>query len=380
MKRLEFGESSKLADVLNAVSGEADKEIEIFVFPGSEVLKTRANKDVIYLFAASLGKSIIFKGGEAAEVAKEAVGEKENLGFIEGKDVAEEPVIATPRPAAEKKKWFSLPKIGFLKGPKCVYALAGLVVLVVVGSFALFWLVPGAMVTLFTDPQLKDSELTLVASASVTSPDADKGVIPLKTYEVNEEDSLEAKATGEKTVGTPAKGKVAVINRTTEEKTFFAGTTLMPISGPQIQFALDQTATVSASPPLCTDTCAQVSADVTAKTIGEEGNLPANTVFKIGTADLNLVGAKSLTNFTGGTKKKITVVSADDQKKAKDDLLKKLESKAKEDLKKDHSDIVIPEGGLESTIVDEVYDKKVDEEADSFKLSLQVKFTAKIFS
>ena len=41
---------------------------------------------------------------------------------------------------------------------------------------------------------------------------------------------------------------------------------------------------------------------------------------------------------------------------------------------------MIPEGGLEAEIVNETYDKKVGEEAADFRLSLEVKFTAKIFS
>jgi len=388
MKRLEFGETSKLADVLTAVSGETDKEIEIFVFPGSEILKPRANKEVIGSLAESLGKSVVFKGEEVAQGLKEAAGGKENLGFVEGRDVAERIERPAPEtPTVEKKKRFSFPKIGFLKGPKWLYLVLGIVLVFIVGSTALFWLVPSAVVTLYAQAQSKEAELTLVASPTALSPDVDKGIIPLKTYEVDEEGLFEAKATGEKTVGTPAKGRVSIVNRDTnpEGKKFFAGTVLTPVSGLTIKFSLDQTATISASPSGCRDDqapkCESTGADVTAQSIGTEGNLPVGTVFQVGSEkDLNKVNAVSVTNFSGGTSKKIKVVSADDQKKAKEELLKKLEEKANKDLKEKNPGIVIPEGGLESNVTDEVYSKKVDEEAEDFKLSVTVNFVAKTFS
>jgi len=377
MKRLEFSDTSKLSDVLKAVRNEVDKEIEVFVFPGSEILRAKANKEVIRLLAASMGKSVVFKGGEAAEVAKEAVGEKENLGFVEGEDVAKEPVTATPEPAAEKKKWFSLPKISFLKGPKWVYALVGFIILLIVGSTALFWLVPSATVTLFTQAQSKEAELTLVASPTALTKDADKGVIPLKTYEVDEEGLFEAKATGEKTVGTPAKGRVRIVNRTDQEKTFFVQSTTLTATGSSVKFKLDNNVTIPAAVPPGEK---EEGGDVTASNIGEEGNIPKDTVLKINNVSLVEVYSIALINFTGGTSKKIKVVSTDDQKKAKDELLKKLEEKAKKDLKEKNPGIVIPEGGLESKVTDEVYSKKVDEEAEDFKLSLTVNFVAKTFS
>lgn len=384
MKRLEFSDTSKLSDVLAAVRNEVDKEIEVFVFPGSEVLKAKANKGVIQALAGSLGKKVVFKGGETAQGVGEITHEAENLGFVEGKDIAEE-TQPQERAVPEKKKGLSFPKIGFLKGPKWLYAVIGFILIVIVAGISVFWLLPSATVTLYTEAQFKEAELVLVASAAATSPDAEKGTIPLKTLEIDEEDSLEAKATGEKTVGTPAKGRVSIVNRDTAEKKYFAGTVITPVSGPAIKFSLDQTATISASPSGCRDDqapqCENTGADVTAQSIGTEGNLPAGAVFQVGSEkDLNKVNAVSVSNFSGGTSKKITIVSADDQKKAKEELLKKLETKAKEDLKKKYENIVIPEGGIEGKVTDEVYDKKVEEEAESFRLSLQVKFTAKVFS
>src|SRR3990172_4953334 len=394
MKRIEFDENSKLADVLNSIKETSEKELEIFVFPGSEALKLSANMDAINHFAEKEGKKVIVKGDFGKEIPKEEVrkevsnGKEENLGFVEGADVARGAEAVKPeQPALEKKSKFPLPKIpslGFLKGKRWVYFAAGSGVVLVMVLLGVFWFVPQATVKLITEPQFKEAELTMVASASADEVDLENGTVPLKILYTTAEDVTEAKSTGTKTVGTQAKGRVTIVNRSDTNKSFFAGTIITPTSGQKTQFQLDETATISASPAGCGappfPSCEETGANVTAVAIGEEGNLKSGTVFKVGSADILAVSAVNATNFTGGSSKKLTVVSGDDQKKAKDELMKKLETKAKEELEKENTGIVIPEDGLSGEISNEIYSKKVGEEASDFRLSLQVKFTAKSFS
>ena len=389
MKRIEFDENRKITDILNSIKETSETELEIFVFPGSEALKLSANMDAINHFAEKEGKKVIVKGDFGKEIPKEevSIGKEENLGFVEGADVARGAEAVKPeQPALEKKSKFPLPKIpslGFLKGKRWVYFAAGSGVVLVIVLLGVFWFVPQATVKLITEPQFKEAELTMVASASADEVDLENGTVPLKILDTTAEDVTEAKSTGTKTVGTQAKGRLKIVNRDTnpEGKTFFKGTTVSPASGPtNLKFTLDNTATVSAAPLGCTDNCPNSGVDVTAVAIGEESNLAAGIVFKVGSADVNLVFAKNDTNFTGGSSKKLTVVSGDDQKKAKDELMKKLETKAKEALEKENTGIVIPEDGLSGEITNETYSKKVGEEASDFRLSLQVKFTAKSFS
>jgi hypothetical protein len=389
MKRLEFDEKNNLADVLKAIKKEPDSDLEIFIFPGNEILKDSANRAVIELLAKDLNKKVVLKGEEGTkQVAEESVaGTKEkkedNLGFIEGKDVAEEQEVVEEKPR-EKKWWSSLSKftkLKFLKGPRWIYFLAGFFGLLFISGSLFFWFVPSATVTLTTEQKSKESELTLIASAEAEEIDTEKGIIPLETLDTTLEDVLETNATGTKTVGTAAKGRVKIVNRDTENaKTFFKGTSITSVSGSKVNFTLDTIATVSAAPVGCEADCPQTGVDVTAKSIGEAGNLKAGTVFRIGSANVNLVFAKSETNFSGGTSKKLTVVSSDDRRKGKKKLIEKMEKKAKEELAKDDPDIVIPEGGLESEVLNETYTRKVGEEASDFRLSLEIKFTAKIFS
>ena len=380
MKRLEFNENQKLADVLRAISEELDKEIEIFVQPGSDILKISTNIEVIGSLAESLGKKVVIKG-DFEEVPKEpATKEKgENLGFVEGKDVAtqeEVPVKKTRLPS-----FLKLPQLRFPKGRKRIYIAAGTLVASVVIMFSVVWFVPKANVTLMAETQFKEAELSLIASSSSEEVDIDKGIIPLKVLETTQEDVLEAKATGTKTVGTQAEGRVKIVNRETSSKKFFAGTKIKTLTGGSLNFTLDNSATVSAAPLGCTNNCPEAAVNVTATAIGEKSNLPAGTKFQVGSVtDTTKVVAESLTNFTGGSSKKLVVVSSEDQKKAKEELLKKLEEAAIEELEKENPGIIVPDGGLEAEVLNEVYSRKVGEEANNFRLSLQVKFTAKVFS
>lgn len=383
MKRLEFKENQKLADVLKAINEESEKEIEIFVYPGGDVLKVPTNIETINSLAESLGKKVVIKGDFEVEPKEPVVKEKEeNLGFVEGKDVAIE-----KEPPTEKKRILSFlkfPRLKLPKGRKRIYIIAGVIVLTVVIGASVVWFVPKAEVTLITETQFKEAELSLIASAAIDEVDIDKGIVPLKNLETTQEDVLEAKSTGSKKVGTAAKGRVAIVNHDTFKKAYFAGTIISQISGSKIQFKLEQSATISASPAGCGSSpsppCKEAGVDVTAVSIGDGGNLKSGTVFKIGSANLLKVSGVNATNFTGGSSKKLTIVSSDDQKKTKEELLEKLEAEAIEELEKDNPDIVVPEGGLEAEVLNEVYSKKVGEEADDFRLSLQVKFTAKVFS
>ncbi len=386
MKRLEFNESDKLSDVLSAIEQEPEKDIEIFVFPGSDVLKLSTNIEVIKSFSETQGKKVVIKGDFGSATKKSAVtAEKDdNLGFVEGRDVVgEKAATAKEEPVAKKRK-FPIPKLpswSFFKSRKRLSIALGVLGLFIFVGLVTLWFVPSANVTLFTQVQFKEAELNLVASASADEADKDSGIIPLKTLETTQEDVLEVKATGAKTVGEVAKGRVKIVNRdTTRGKTFFKGTMITPVSGSTMKFSLDKTATLSAAPAGCVANCPSVGGDVTATAIGDAGNLSAGTVFKVGSAHVNLVFAKNETNFSGGSSKKLSVVSSSDQKKAKKELLEKMEKQARKELESENPDIIVPEGGLEPEILEEVYSKKVGEEAETFRLSLQVEFKANVFS
>lgn len=384
MKEIRIEETTKLADILKILKEDPEAELEI-TNPNTDLFKSVLNKRVVEKAAEELGKKLKFRPVHIQNQKADAVETKGPLDFVEGKDVAQEPIQETSGlpnpPAGEEKKKLNVFKLPKIKGKKwLIIPLVAVPILIVIISL-LVWFIPSATVKLQTANQFKEAEEPLVASLTAKEVDSEKGVIPLKSVEVEESDSIESKSTGSKTIGDPAKGRVSIINRDQEEKNFFGGTLIVPVSGTKIQFSLDTDVTVAASPEGCgappSPACQEKGVDVTAKNIGVDGNLPAGTVFRVGSASTLEVTAVNGTNFSGGTSKQITVISVDDHKKAKEDLLKTLTDKAKKDLKDKNPGIVIAEGALESQILDETYTNKVDEEAANFRLNLRVKFSAK---
>jgi len=390
MKALKFDETNNLIDCLESIKNEEEAEIKIFT-SGTEFLRKNLNREIIKLVAKTHNKVVSFDDTpKTPAVQKESLQEKttapaENLGFVEGKDIAEQ---AKEQPAPqqtpitdEPKKGFKLPPFKFPKGKWLYVAIGAFLAVFLVGGLLIYFL-PSADVVLTTESNFKENEQTITASKSATKVDTSNGVIPLKILNISEEDNLTADSTGTKTTGTPATGRVEIVNRATSDKSFFQGTTIISVSNQALTFSLDSAVSVEASPDFCwvSNTCKKAGVDVTAKSIGDQGNLGVGTVFKVGDASTDLVLASSTANFAGGTSKKITVVSSDDQSKAKDTLLKSLEKKATSDLQNKNQGIIIPGGGLTPAIINETYSKAVGEEAQNFQLSLKVNFTASAFS
>jgi hypothetical protein len=325
----------------------------------------------------------------------------ENHGFVEGKDAAQEPTTpptsaaeappaqeepAAAEPALKPGKKFSIPKFRFIKGPLWIYIAAGVLLLLVLCLAGVFYFLPKADVELTTETQSKKAEYNLVAGKSVTELNEEKGEIPLRTMETNQEGSSEGKATGSKTVGTTAKGSITIYNCTSSEKSYFVGTEVAVASGPSAgkKFKItgpgDKIEVPARTGIAGCQGPGEKEANVESVGIGEEYNVAGSTNFSIGSTAIDDVYGTNAAAFSGGTKKQVTVVSAADAQKLKDELLASLQKKAEEELRNKDSDVVIPTGGIESAITSEVFDKKVDEEAENFKLDLKVKFTASVFS
>ena len=132
-----------------------------------------------------------------------------------------------------------------------------------------------------------------------------------------------------------------------------------------MDFSLDKDITVaSASGDVFSGTTpGKANAEITAKKIGQEYNLPSNTKFTVGNS--SSIAAKNDEAFSGGTKKEVTVVSADDISKLRSELPKSLEAKAKENLtSKISEDQVLLSVLISKEIVKEDFSKKKDDEAN----------------
>ena len=225
-------------------------------------------------------------------------------------------------------------------------------------------------ITLTIKPKVIEKEKTVVFS---TSPITDPNIINIigEAVEVAQQDSISTAATGKKEIGSNASGKVTIFNNHINEINLSSGTKITSENG--LIFTLDDRILVASasSDPFEGIKPSKKEASITAVSIGHEYNLPSTTKFSIN--DDPLLAAKNANPFSGGTKQKVTVVSAADIDKLKEELPKTLESKAMEDIKKKiPKDSVLLPFFANKSLDNEKTDKKLEQEADTVTLTATV--------
>jgi hypothetical protein len=409
MRHLEFGQEASLAQILESIKAVPEKELSLVIAKEALVLKNPANLKIIQKSAASLGKVIHFPPESNPPSDKENIPE-----FMEGQDVMEhlnspsfrgesslEPALfSSPaeagnarEPVKEKKKRSLFPKLTVKKKGPLIIGL--LLFILLGGAFAAYWYIPKATIALYVSPEPFDKEATLSASLRAGAVDVENKVLPLVSLESVETDSLSAKATGKKTVGEHARGRVTVRNyNTVSQKSFEKGTVIKVAQGVEegAKFTFDRTivvpaATQSASKDpltgrntLITDP-GKAEVEVTAVAIGESGNIAAGTQFSVGDQSLLNVEAFNATDFSGGSSKEVTVVSSEDRKNLSESLTKKLAEKASGNLKSKLKDgQVLLEKTAKETVLKETFNKDIDAQAEELTLKLELAVSAKAYA
>jgi hypothetical protein len=257
-------------------------------------------------------------------------------------------------------------------------------ILVIVAAAYIFFL--KASVTIFVEPKVLEKTAEVTADPNTDKINEDQKIIPGSFVETTVSGSGKASATGKKQIGDPAKGKVVVYNLTSSSRTFSQGSTL---SGPNgLKFTLDTSVQVaSQSSSVGADFTTVIkpgksdAVGVTAANIGPEGNLPADSELSVGNFAKSEVVARVEEALSGGTSKDVTVVTSDDQKKLKAQVLDDLRQKAETELQgKLQGDKKIISDAL--TVVDSKYtfNKQVNDQASEFSLSATIHFKGVAYS
>ena len=120
-------------------------------------------------------------------------------------------------------------------------------------------------------------------------------------------------------------------------------------------------------------------ATVTAKDLGTDGNEPSGTEFAIGSD--NTVAGKNDNAFSGGTKKTVTVVSANDLAKLRANLPKSVQGSAQQKLlqQADSGSTVLPLVS-DPTLENQVFDKNIGDEATQVSLTASVVYSGLEYS
>lgn len=362
-------------------------------------------KAVIYGAASQMGFEVLLPEYPQQQLPeeKQEQEEEENFGFIKEKDIKNTEVPEKPKISAidtiteeiideekeEKvvlifttakefftsffKKAFSLLKIiklpssGILPnaiGRKKIFLFPLFFIVILIISLVLYIVFLKADVLLTVTPKIIAQNQNITFSTK-SKTDVSKRIIAAKTIDATETGKITKPATGKKEIGEKAKGTITIYSTLRKEQSFNKGITVTASNN--IAFSLDETVKVaSASGASDVKT---VKAQIAAKDIGKESNLPSGMKFTIASFDASEVEAKNDTAFSGGTKKEVTVVSKKDIDLAITDLTENLERLAKENMNKKVGDA----NKLLPFIVDTNFsqksaDKKVDEEAQNLTI------------
>ncbi len=278
-----------------------------------------------------------------------------------------------------KFKNIKLPNInlGFLKSRKIrgknkhLIIIGAVIVLFVL--IILSWVfLTFASVTIYFNPNY----ITNSASASFTTAgpsDFSNNTVAAQVITVNENGSVNEKATGSKSIGNPAKGQVTIFSRLTDDNTIKAGTILTSDNG--LKFTLDNDTKISSFSGDPSDPSVTVSnVSITSSDIGDQYNLPSGSKFTISGYDSSNISAKNDNALSGGSKKNVTVVSKDDVDKAASDLINNLQNQAKSDTQsKVDGDFLIP-NFVSEQVKNQKLSKNVGDQTDSFSMTATAQY------
>ena len=234
---------------------------------------------------------------------------------------------------------------------------------------------PKAWATVFVKADTQDINLDITVDKNIIDKDLAASKIAGKIYESTQEDKKTYSATGKKTVGTKATGKVTVSNGfDSTARNFPAGTKFTKSSK---VFTADAAFVVpGASVSGGSIKAGSVSVNITASDFGPEYNLIGGS-FTFSNSNLSATG----TQTTGGTKKDITIISQIDVDNAIADLKKGLTDKANQDLTgKIDQNFVLIEGANGYSELTKSINPQVNNEAANFTVSLKAKFVMLAYS
>lgn len=319
-------------------------------------------------------------GGESnlMEVDSDSIGvEDEEATYDHGQKAVTKQSSKQELDLPKRPSRFSFPVMGRIipKSGRSIFILL-VIILIVASLVAAYIFVPKADIKIFVEPRDLEKDSQVTADPKQKTIDEERKIIPGQIVETEVSGTEKGLATGTKDIGDPAKGVVVIRNKTDEEKKLSKGAILVSPSG--LKFALDTSVNI-ASRSAEDGTYGKANANVVAQNIGAEGNLPSGTDLKFASISENQLTAKSEGNFSGGTSKKVTVVSDSDQKKLLAQVASNLRKDAQQKLQEKLPDKKVLEEALSEEIVKKSFNKNVNDQANEFSLTLTVRFKGTSF-
>ncbi|MCR4263534.1 MAG: baseplate J/gp47 family protein [Candidatus Roizmanbacteria bacterium] len=263
----------------------------------------------------------------------------------------------------------AMPKLPALPSPHGLLPAAAIGVLIIAFLAGTVLFYPKATITLLAEPKVLEEEVTLKLNTSLSDIDIGAGEIPGKVYSVTVTESQNTDTTGTKTIGEKATGTIALINKSTSEKSFNKGTVL---GTSDISFTLDEDVKIaSASDTGESLEYGKATTKATATKIGPVGNIESDMELTVDNISKSSAVARSQEKFSGGTEREINIVAKEDQESLLTKATGTLKDKAREQLS---SQLGSDEKFLDESIAENIVEKKfnadVGDETEALSLDL----------
>lgn len=296
---------------------------------------------------------------------------------IEKEEIPKEKIIQEPIIKEEIIREYPQPieKTFRFKWSKILIGFVGLAFLA--GGVIAYLALPNTEIDIFPKKEKANFDLSVVGTQSISQPDQILNKIPLQEIEAKKIKSKEFASTGEKQLNEKARGTLTIYNEYSSSPQTLVVTTRFESSEGKI-FRIERNITIpGAKIEEGKIIASSIETEVAADQPGVEYNIgPSNFTipgFK-GTAKYARFYAKSKTVMTGGSTEKVKIVTADDLKKAEENLTAELKKEIEAVFQEQApAGLKLVEGGLKEEITKKSF--SVEEEARADKFILEIELT-----
>jgi len=260
--------------------------------------------------------------------------------------------------------------------PKFVIIFA--IIIFLIACLIGYLVLPKSEVIICPDYEKIDFDLSVIGSQDISQVDVSLNKIPIQEIEVSKTSSKEFDSTGEKQLNEKAKGFITVYNGYDSSPQVLLATTRFESSNGKIFRIPEQITIPGAKINEGKIVPSSIEVEVFADEPGEEYNIdPSNFTipgFK-GTPKYAGFYAKSNSSMTGGSTKKVKIVSAEDLEKAKEILSEEVRSEVLRAFEEQiPTDLKMIESSLDEDII---IVSTVSENTKTDKFTLEIKAVTK---
>jgi hypothetical protein len=269
------------------------------------------------------------------------------------------------------------PKIPDFNRMQRMILWGGLGLLVIIVLLVINYFVSSAKVTLFAKADKVTTNFNLSVDPSAKTPDTAKVVLPGQQLQSSKDLSAGFTPTGSRDVGTKASGSMTLYNGTGVDQPIAAGTKLVAPDSKVFHANGDVTIPHGGLDAQGNVVNGQASVGVTADQNGDSYNEgPAHYTIPSISSDVQAKVYGQGGQMSGGTSKKVTIVTQADVDKAKSDLLSQNQAGAQKDLESKAPSGWQPlSDSFSQTVNNADSNPDVDQEATKATLSLKVSYT-----